>query len=493
MRFVLLSVLSVCCISCLGPDYKRGSTGSIAVKPWQEELEGLGGGDRPVEPAGSVQIRPRGSSAGGAGATVWDDPAFRRHLAESYASQTDVEPRLTAAEQKSLQEILGLVGDDRLEEAVTLLASGNNPARSAAFDFTLGNIHFQSDRLDEAASAYVAAVRKFPRFRRAWANLAQVHFRRGDFRNAATAFTKVIELGGGDAVTYGLLGIANTKAENDVAAESAFRMASLMDPKTVDWKLGLAESFFRQQRFADAIALFGSLIAENPDRADLWLAQGEALVRVEQPLRAAENFEMADQLGGAPAASLYNLGDIYSNQELYDLAVGAYARALRKDAHGNPDRILRAARYLSAQGALAEARSLLGGLEGAMGGRLEPSHRKGLLMIRARIAMAEDAGEEEAAILEEVVALDPLDGEALILLGQHASRNGDPEKAVFYFERAAGLEASEADARVRHAQVLVGQGRYAEAVPLLKRAQAIKHRDHIQEFLDKVERFAQAR
>jgi tetratricopeptide (TPR) repeat protein len=270
-------------------------------------------------------------------------------------------------------------------------------------------------------------------------------------------------------------------------------MARLMDPARIDWKLGMAESFFRQQRFNDAIALFSTLISENPDRADLWMAQGEALVRTNQSMKAAENFEMVDRLGGSTSSSLNNLGDIYATQELFDLAVSAYDRALKKDPSGNPERCMRAVKYMSAQGALKESKLLLATIEELMADRFDVAQRKDLLKLKARIAVAEDATDEEAAILKEVVDLDPLDGDALLLLGQHATRNGDPEKAIFYFERAAGVEAFEADARVRHAQVLVGQGKYAEAIPLLKRAQGLKPRDNIQDFLEKVERIAQSR
>ena len=65
--------------------------------------------------------------------------------------------------------------------------------------------------------------------------------------------------------------------------------------------------------------------------------------------------------------------------------------------------------------------------------------------------------------------------------------------SIFWFERAASLSAFEADAKVRHAQLLVGQLRYAEALPLLRRAQQVKPRDNIQQFLDQVERVAQGK
>ncbi len=78
-------------------------------------------------------------------------------------------------------------------------------------------------------------------------------------------------------------------------------------------------------------------------------------------------------------------------------------------------------------------------------------------------------GEEEIRMLEEIVALDPLDGEALILLGQHC-----------------------ADALVRHAQLLVQQTKYAEALPLLRRAQDLKSREDVQKYLEQVERVARS-
>ena len=46
---------------------------------------------------------------------------------------------------------------------------------------------------------------------------------------------------------------------------------------------------------------------------------------------------------------------------------------------------------------------------------------------------------------------------------------------------------------MRHAQLLVRDGRYAEALPLLRRAQAIAPRDNVQEWLEKVERYAQGK
>jgi tetratricopeptide (TPR) repeat protein len=424
---------------------------------------------------------------------LWDDPAFRRALIESYKSETELEPKVLEEEREPLWAVLELVSKDRMAEAQKEIARLATPAASAVFDFTKGNLHLQREELAEAAAAYQLAVDKFPKFRRAWKNLGLVHLRRGDLEPARRAFTRVIELGGGDALTYGLLGFAHTGLGHALAAESAYRQAVLLDPATKDWKMGLAKSFFDQKRFTDASALCAEMLAVEPERHDLWLLQANAYLGQGQPLRAAENFEVVERLGRSTADSLNTLGDIYVNEGLFDLAVRCYGAALERHPESRPDRALRAAKVMSAGGALEETRTLVERLQALRGTELSPADTKDLLKLRARIAVAQGAGEEEARVLEEIVALDPLDGEALLLLGQHAARGGDDEKAVFYYERAANLEAFEADAKVRHAQLLVGQGRYAEALPLLRRAQVLQPRDNVAKYLEQVERAAGGR
>jgi len=424
---------------------------------------------------------------------LWNDPVFRRQFVESYAAETEIEPRLTQPERETMQKVLELMSADKSNEAAALIVATSTPASSAVFDFTLANLQFQADRLPEAAEAYESAVAKFPKFRRAWRNLALIRVRQAEYAQAARAFVRVVELGGGDAVTYGLLGYAYSNLSDPIAAESGFRLASLLDPQTLDWKMGLARSFFEQKRYADASALCDALLANDPNRADLWLLQANAYIGLNQPRRAAENYEFVDRLGKSTPDSLNTLGDIYVNDELYDLAVDTYIRAMEKDPGVGSTRAIRAAKSLTSRGASGPTKRLVEKIEDIHTGRLSAAERKDLLKLRARLAVAEGAGEEEARVLEEIVELDPLDGEALILLGQHQARAGDVERAIFWYERAASIEAFEADAKVRHAQLLVGKGRYAEALPLLRRAQTILPRENIQQYLEQVERVAQSR
>jgi tetratricopeptide (TPR) repeat protein len=294
-------------------------------------------------------------------------------------------------------------------------------------------------------------------------------------------------------MTYGLLGFAHAGNDSPLAAESAYRMAILLDPATRDWKLGLAKSFFKQNRFADAVAITAELIRETPDAADLWLLQANAYIGLGQPMKAVQNYEIVERLGKSTTESLNMMADIYVNEGLYGLATDCYSRAMARTPRGTAERGVRAAKVLVARGANADAERLIAKVEEVFGADIREADRKDLLKMKARMAVAKGAGEEEARILAEIITIDPLDGEALILLGQFNARKGDAEQAVFMYERAAKLEKFEADAKVRHAQLLVGQGKYADALPLLRSAQQVKPRENIQQYLEQVERASKQR
>ena len=445
-----------------------------------------------AQDAPKPEITPRARELSQAERAVLQGPDFQKRFAESYLAESDIEPKLGPVEREALTKVMQLISAEKLPEALTELTALATPDANAVYDFTIGNLHYQQEKPADAAKSYQVAVAKFPKFRRAWANLGQIQYREGDFKSARRAFARVIELGGGDAMLYGLLGVCHARSADDLAAESAFRMASLLQPDTIDWKMGLAESLFRQRRFADAASLFRSMSEQNPERADLWKFEGEAEAMLGEPMRAIECFEMVTRLGAASAATYNNLGDLYASQQLFDLAVSSYLGALGADPKAKTDRALRAAKFLCANGAHAETRTLVDGVEQKRP-ELAASEKKEILSLRASLAVAQGASGEEAAALEKLVELDPLDGNSLILLGRFHERAGNVEQAVFQFERAAGVAAFEAQAKLSHGQLLVRQGKYQEALPLLRRAVELSPKEAWQKYLEQVEGAARQR
>jgi tetratricopeptide (TPR) repeat protein len=344
--------------------------------------------------------------------------------------------------------------------------------------------------MEQAIAYYRKATDKYSKFRRAWKNLGTVHMRLANYGAGTKALKRVIELDGETGRVYGLLGYAYSKQSKPLSAEGAYRKAIMLDSNTLDWKRGLARSFFEQERFAEAVALLGQLLKQEPERANLWRLQGKAYLGMKKPMEAAKNFEMVDKLGDASYATLTTLGDIYVNNKLYDPAVAAYTRAMKLQPDGDADRIIRAARVLASQGAYRATAKLTKQIKSVYGQSLQKTQRTAVLKVEARVAVAKGHDDKRAAILERVVKLKPMDGEALMLLGKHYSDRGAIEKAISYYERAGNLDQHEADAKVRKAQLRVRQEKYDAAIRLLRRAQELEYRENVQRYLDQIQRLA---
>jgi Flp pilus assembly protein TadD len=177
-------------------------------------------------------------------------------------------------------------------------------------------------------------------------------------------------------------------------------------------------------------------------------------------------------------------------QEARELALSAYLEAIEKDGGQNLAKALRPAQILVSRGAWEEAQKLFAKIRA--GGSLAEADELKLLKLESKAAMASGKGEKAIGTLEQITQKDPLDGEALLLAGDYYSKNGQREKAEFRYQTAASVPGFEADAFVKHAQMLVQTQKYSQAVELLRKAQKAKPRDNVQRYLEKVEQLSRA-
>jgi tetratricopeptide (TPR) repeat protein len=422
-------------------------------------------------------------------AAVWNDPEFTRRMLGSYGFLSEAEPRLNAEEQKVYRDkIVPLLREDP-KQAVAELQKLIKPEASAIFDFTLGNLLFQTDDLTNAVTHFEAALAKFPDFRRAQKNLGLVYLRAGNYEAAVKPLSRTVSLGGADSKTFGLLGFAQMNLQRYASAEAAYRQALLFEPENLDFRLGLVKCQIAQANYDAALVLLDELIRQFPEKDNLWALQANVFIQKDQPAKATVNFEMLRRLGKATPAQLFTLGDLYLAQEIRDLALNAYLEGVEKDAGANPAKALRAAELLVARGALPEAKQIFARLKAATT-PLAGNDELRLLKLEAKAALAAGEGEQAAAVLEKISERNPLDGEALLLAGDHYARTGQKEKAQLRYETAAKLEGFEADALLKQAQLKVQGQKYAEAVELLRKAQKSKARDNVQRYLERVEQLA---
>jgi len=425
-------------------------------------------------------------------ASVWNDPDFQRRLIGSYGFASDVEPKMQPTELDTYRKIVvpALTNSDP-KKAIAALAGLVGPRASAVFDFTLGNVYFQQEDLTNAARHFEAAIAKEPDYRRAQKNLAFALVRNGKYAEAIKPLTRTIALGGGDGKVFGLLGFACLSQGRNVSAESAYRQALVFEPENLDFKLGLVKSSIGTANYDYALSLLDELIMQYPERDTFWTLQANLYIQKEQPARAAISLEMLRRLGKAAPQSLYLLGDLYMAQESRDLALGAYLEALDKDNGQNPAKALRPAQILVSRGAWDEARQLFARIRAA-GIPLSAADELKLLKFESKVAMSTGSGEKAIETLEQIIQKDPLDAEALLLAGDYYSKHDQKEKAEFRYQTAAGISGYEADAFVKHAQLLVQSQKYNQAVELLKKAQKAKPRDNVQRYLEKVEQLSRA-
>ena len=420
----------------------------------------------------------------------WSDPVFINRFLGTYGARSDIEPRVSAAEQELLRNLLPQIENDP-EAAADALERELRADSSAALDFTLGNLRYQTDRPEAAARHYREALRKFPDFARARQNLGLALVRSGDFAGAIAPLAAAIGLGGGNGNLFGVLGYAHLQNNRPHSAEAAYRQALMLDPDNDNWRLGLVQSLQVQERHRETLALLDELLADRPDRVETWLIQANTFLALDEPRRTAANLEMARRLGSATVPVLLSLGEIYINDGLAAPAVERLGEALATDPEAAFSRAARAAEALALRGETVHAADLLRRLREHSAAVPDPKAGDRLLLTEARIAMEEDREADAARQLEDLLDRDPTHGEAHLLLAEIRARGDEWEKAEILLERAARLPDYAARAHRRHGELLAAQRRYAEAAEQLRLALNLRPDESLARYLTQIERLAE--
>ena len=422
----------------------------------------------------------------------WSNPEFVKRFMGAYGVNSEIEPLFqTPEERETFNELVDVMRDNP-GEAIRRLQKMIVPSSNARLPFALGSLYFQEGDAAKAIPQFELALSKFPDFRRAHQQLGFALAQEERYEEAAKSLTKALNLGAENAAVYGMLGFSYLNLEKHISAEIAYFNAMLLAPEIQDWKLGLIKSYIARENYSQAIALLDEVLAENPESASLWSLQANVFLQMEDNQRAAVNFEMLRKIKKAALADLMLLGDIYMLDGALELALPVYLDAIEKDGAGDVRRSLRAAEILVGQGAWTEAEQLFHKIKEHHQEAMSLEEESKLLKLESQAAIANGEGEKALAVLEQIISKNPLDGEALLLAGKFYTQEGESEKAVFRYEMAAKISGFEADAWLKHAQLLVKQQKYNPALELLQKAQKTNPRDYVQKYLDAVERVARS-
>ena len=422
-------------------------------------------------------------------AELWNNPQFQKEFTASYGTLAGYEPTLSEEDKSRLRTLIKTI-KARPKQAIKQLSEQIKEDDSAAFDFILANLYFQEGDLVAAEKFYLQAIKKYPAFRRAYKNLGFVNIQSGDYVSAINSISKSMELGDVDGRAYGLLAYSYLTQENYYPAEAAYRQAILMQPEVVDWKLGLARCLLEMGQYSDAVAIFETLITDDPNNTDYWVLQSNAYLGLDESLKAARNLEVVQRLNKADIQTLSLLGDIYMNNEMPDLALNAYLLAAELAQDEDLDLLIKSAKVLTLTVNYEQAETIIAQIRNDFSDKMDEANDLELLTYEAKIARAKGQDDLAASLLIQIIERDLLNGEAIIELAKYYADQGKLSEAITRFEQAQKIRKYERSALVAHAQTLVNNKEYDEALPLLNRALRIESDRNLKDYKDRVERAA---
>jgi len=414
---------------------------------------------------------------------LWSNPDFVERFTYSYTPNLAIEPRLDGTQKEFLEELAVEMAKDR-QKAISMLESTQRSANaSPAFAVILGNLYYQNGDIQKAAAAYESAIKEQNTFRRAYENLGFLYFQMKQIDKARTTFTEAIKLGSEDKNIYAILGYLFFENGQFIASETSYRNALVYEANNLDWAFGLAKAVLLQGKLKDAIGLFDNLIATNPEEAEYWELQADAYLGLKQNLDAASNYEVLRRLGRIKADQLITLGDIYVDNGFIEPALQVYKEALRRKGTLSIDKPLSAANTLVAAGYFDEAEEVVKIIADTYGNSLDSKMKFEVQKLQAQILAAKGTSNSKViALLEQMVAQNPLDGDILILLADYYAPNNF-EKAEFLYERAEEISAFEAKAYFHHGKALVEAGKYREALSTIQHSMDIYPQDNVEAYL----------
>lgn len=444
---------------------------------------------------------------------LFRDPEFVRDFVGSYGFLSDVEPKVSPEESRVLVAIREQFEAGKFGEAeqdlirfIKETEAPTDPEKqpgeiSAAMVFVLGNLYFSADRTDEARRAFLEAIRRFPKFRRAHVNLGYLYVSKEEYDKAMAHFQEAVSLGEANPRVLGLLGYTYLLKKKPLAAENAYRQAYLLDPNSRDWKLGLAQALMQQEKMAEASAMLGTLIEENPEDRELWLQQTNSLLAQERKMEAAVNLEVLKMKGLAGESELNLLGNLYMDQNEPQLALFAYLAAIDQSETLDVDRSLKSARILNDYGYPDKAESFVRQIRNRKGESLTDSERRSLELVEVKIARTAGETERVGKILEGLSQREPGNAEVLLELGKHydqlaKSSENDTQRekhlreAKTRLQQAAANEGTAYQASLALGQLFTRERQYRDAMPYLEKAESLKPSENLKSYVSRVRRAA---
>ena len=334
---------------------------------------------------------------------------------------------------------------------------------SAALLYVIGHSYFSLQRYLPAETAFRLALQATPNHIRAHESLGMLYLRTERYADARTHLALAVQLGRSTAHVHSALGYVDVKTRRYSAAATDFERALVLVPDDRGALRGLLLALTETRERDKAEALVEQLLRDEPDDHDLWLYRARIALSSDERASALASLETALRLGDD---SVENRRACFELQmESGNVARGVeLLRGLRARELPFP-LVDQALGWLANENEWDRFRELLGSVDRAALDGVEQSR---LLTRRAALAVHDGNRRAAGTALEEALALDPSNADALMALGQTYRTDRDYGRAELVLRRASDYPATRENALVARAEVAIDQENFDGALMLLR-------------------------
>jgi tetratricopeptide (TPR) repeat protein len=334
---------------------------------------------------------------------------------------------------------------------------------SASILYVIGHCYFSLQRDLPAETAFKLVLDALPNHVRAHESLAMLYLRSERYADAREHLATLAELGRNTAHVQSARGYLEQQTHRYSAAADAFQKALVLAPDDKGAQRGLLLALTETREHAKAKALVEQLLRKEPGDRDLWLYRAQITLQADDRTSALASLETALRLGDD------SLGNRRACFEL-NMQSGNVARAVELlrglSARELPFPLVdQALGWLANENQWDRFRELLASVDRAS---LDGVERSRVLTRRAALAMRDGNRRAAGTALQEALALDPSNPDALVALAQVHRAERDYQRAELLLRRASAYGATREAALVARAEVAIDQDDFDGALTLLR-------------------------
>ena len=387
------------------------------------------------------------------------------------------EPEVSRKEQLWLQEARA-IRLTNTQAAVQYLQEQAGNTENAAVLYSLGVMSYEAGATNQALRYLEQAVAVLPEFDRAVRDLGRIYYTAGMNDRVIALYTESLRKNRADEDQLKILGYALLLEDRMISAENAFRQVLLLRPDDHEAMEGLVQSLLRQEQYAEASQLLSEVVRRQPAQVGLWITRAQADAAAQQLEEAIGVLETARLVAGETPELLLMLADLYVNQGVGAPAVALYEQLLA-EGRLDEEHLLNAVEVLSVSHT-EQARHLLETVDVAV---LDDPLRVRYWQLTGALAEQRQEVAPALAAYQQVLELDPLNGQAMLHMGDVYRMNEQPAEADAMYQRAILQKDVKRDALIRMAMLQVQRNRYAAAERYLQQAQELAYDTMLEDYL----------